>query len=442
MTQTASVEQAKQQLKLLKQQQGEISGQFKRFAKGSAEQLALRPQMQAISAQVKQLQAEIKLAQKRQTAANEQPATPSMPAYFQPLTQRYQPEQLTFSSHHLHLKHPKHDEVWQQWFRFCQSHPKASVYHQQAIHDSILQAFGLDCSLLIARDPQGQIVGGLPLYTLSSKLFGRFAISVPYFNYGGPVCDCSQVATRLIEQARSLLSTEQLERIEVRCVQPELGEQPSDKKVSMLLALPSDIQRLEQQLGAKVRAQYNKADEHNLRVAFGGLELLDDYYRVFSENMRDLGTPVYGKAWFRTLLEQDSLKPTLVCVYHHNKPVATAFLIGFNEVLEIPWASTLRSANNLNANMWMYRQVLGFAIEQGYNYFDFGRSTRDAGTYRFKKQWGAKAYPHYWYTLSEQQQAAELNPDNPKYALMIKVWQRMPVVLTQLLGPHIVRHIG
>ena len=92
--------------------------------------------------------------------------------------------------------------------------------------------------------------------------------------------------------------------------------------------------------------------------------------------------------------------------------------------------------------MLMYWEVLKFAISQGVESFDFGRSTIDGGTYRFKRQWGAipkQLYWHYW--LNEGEQLPALNPSNPKYALMISIWKKIPVLLTKYLGPPIVKNL-
>jgi FemAB-related protein (PEP-CTERM system-associated) len=246
----------------------------------------------------------------------------------------------------------------------------------------------------------------------------------------------------LLTEARSLLDTEKADHLEIRTTQPGLSAPCSTKKVSMVLSLPKTEQELDAQLGSKVRAQYKKAEDGNPDIRFGGLELLDDFYRVFAINMRDLGTPVYSKRWFRVLLEEEQLTTCLAVGFLQGIAVSTGFLLGHRDLLEIPWASTLRSANATNINMWMYRQILGYAIGQGYRHFDFGRSTQGAGTYKFKKQWGAMPVPHYWYSLTNSDHPiAEANPDNPKYRLMIAVWQRLPVWLTRLIGPYVIKNV-
>lgn len=210
----------------------------------------------------------------------------------------------------------------------------------------------------------------------------------------------------------------------------------------MILPLPDNDQELDRQLGSKVRAQYKKTQNEDPDIRFAGEELLDDFYRVFAENMRDLGTPVYSKAWFQALLADPEIKATLAIGYLDNKAVSAGFLVGHGELMEIPWASTLHKVNATNMNMWFYRQILGFAIKQGYAFFDFGRSTVDAGTYRFKKQWGAQPIQHYWYYLTPPgTEPKATSPDSPKFRLMIATWQRLPVWLTRLIGPAIVKNL-
>lgn len=330
------------------------------------------------------------------------------------------------------------DPLWVEW---CLNQPQRSQYHHPRLGSAIKKAMGHQGPVLLALN-EGAVVGALPLVIQSSRLFGCFGTSLPYFNYGGPLANSTSVALALIESARPLLAEHSLSHIEIRTTQAGLPYPCNEQKVSMLLPLPTTDKQLDQQLGAKVRAQANKAEEHQPVIRFGKTELLDDFYRVFAHNMRDLGTPVYGKNWFRTLLQIEAFKSQLAVVYQAQRPVACGFLMGQGKLLEIPWASTLRRANPMNINMWMYRHILRWAIEQGYEWFDFGRSTRDAPTYQFKKQWGTKPVQHYWYTLTAANEpAAATRPDSPKFKLMIAIWQRLPVWLTRVIGPSIVKHL-
>ena len=88
------------------------------------------------------------------------------------------------------------------------------------------------------------------------------------------------------------------------------------------------------------------------------------------------------------------------------------------------------------------RTILEFASRQGFSVFDFGRSTAGEGTYRFKEQWGAKPVPMYWhYWVRPGASMPDLTNRNPKYRLAIEAWKRLPVPVTRILGPPIVKNI-
>ena len=427
-----------EQLKIAKNLKGETSRQFKNIEKNSSEHEVLLQDMQKISAHIKNIETQIKLKERDTQAVAETGFETSSPAPLNPPFSLINEAKLwntTFSCRIVA------EDQFSRWDSFIQQH-LVSGYHQSAWFALIKKSFGHDTRILVAEDESGNILGGLPLTFFSSKLFGNFAISIPYVNYGGVVSDYFDVAQKLIEFLQDIRANEGLSHIEIRTMQAGLAKNSLDKKVSMVLELPATNEELEKDLGTKVRAQYKKAESYAPTAKFGKLELLDDFYNVFAHNMRDLGTPVYSKNWFANILKEEKIKSTLIVVYMEQKPVSTGFLVGSQNILEIPWASTLQNANAKNANMWMYRQILAFAIGEGYKYFDFGRSTLGAGTYKFKKQWGATAYTHHWYyVLPEGETKPELNPDNPKYKLVIFLWKLMPVWLTKIIGPQIIKHI-
>ena len=157
--------------------------------------------------------------------------------------------------------------------------------------------------------------------------------------------------------------------------------------------------------------------------------------------MRDLGTPVQGRAFFEGLLELFGDDAFLSVVSRDGKPLAAGFLLAHGgETLEIPWASSLRRANPLGVNMLLYRRTLGEAVARGYRHFDFGRSTVGESTWRFKRQWGAvqrQLYWHYW--TSDGEDMVGPSADSPKFRVAIAAWKRLPVALTRRLGPSLVR---
>lgn len=329
------------------------------------------------------------------------------------------------------------------WDRYVLESSTATGYHLTAWRQVVEQACGHQTVYLMARDSHGDVRGVLPLVALASRLFGRFLVSMPFLNYGGLDAADREVRECLLEAAAQEANALGASHVEIRQAQPlPIGWRCKQHKVSMRLALPGDFQTLFKSFPSKLRSQIRRPQKEGMTVKFGGADLLEEFFRVFSRNMRDLGTPVYGKAFFRTILETFP-KETAVCsVFLKGRVVAAGLVYSFRDMMEIPWASSDRRYDRLAPNMLLYNAVLEYACQQGCKVFDFGRSTVNSGTYRFKEQWGAKPVPLYWYYwLKDDRPLPELNPDNPRYRLAISLWRNLPLPIANALGPHIVKYL-
>jgi len=328
------------------------------------------------------------------------------------------------------------------WNDYVNNNPAASIYHRAEWKKLIQQTHNHKGLYYIACNAEQKIVGILPLIHLKSKLFGNFMVSVPYFNYGGAIADHPVIEQKLITSANDHARKLGISHIEYRDDVQRKDLPVRTDKVNMILELPSKIDTLWTNFTPKLRSQIKRPQREHPTTVFGKEELLNDFYEVFVRNMRDLGTPVYKKTFFRNILKTFPETSHIVTVRMDNRPVAAGFLLGHKNTLEIPWASTIKNVNHLSVNMLMYWEVLQFAIKNQYSYFDFGRSSKESGTFRFKQQWGAKPKQLFWhYWLAENIELPKLNPDNPKYALAINLWKRLPITLTKWLGPHIVKNL-
>jgi FemAB-related protein (PEP-CTERM system-associated) len=209
----------------------------------------------------------------------------------------------------------------------------------------------------------------------------------------------------------------------------------------MHLELPATAGRLWDSLDSKVRNQVRKGRKGDLRVQWGGAELIDDFYDVFARNMRDLGTPVYPATLFREAFRRFPGGCEICVVRAGHRAVAAAFTTHGRGYGEVPSASSLREFNASCANMLMYWSILERAVQRGHAVFDFGRSTPDGPVYRFKKQWGARPAPADWRVFVRSGEASQMRPDHPRYGTLIEAWKKLPVWATRLLGPSIVRGI-
>jgi FemAB-related protein (PEP-CTERM system-associated) len=291
----------------------------------------------------------------------------------------------------------------------------------------------------------------LPLVAIRSRLFGSFLVSLPYLNTGGVIfgraCSTEEQETCgriLVDQAVELADDLRVRFLELRnerpLTHPSLS-QSNSSKVHMRLPLPETADELWSGFSPKVRNQIRKGQKNELSVHWGGSELLDEFYLIFSRNMRDLGTPVYGTALFREILGHFSERAELCVVRHHETPFAAALLLHGYGVSEVPSASSLRQHNSSNANMLLYWHLLERSIQRGQRLFDFGRSSPDSGTYRFKQQWGAQPVTAIWQYYLRQGSPQDMRPSNKRFQPLIRLWQHLPVRVARWLGPMIVRGI-
>jgi FemAB-related protein (PEP-CTERM system-associated) len=292
---------------------------------------------------------------------------------------------------------------------------------------------------LIARSGNS-VCGVLPLVQINSLLFGRTLTSLPFVNYGGVLAAEQPVADQLVRAAADEARARRCRHVELRHVARRFPALPCRQhKVTMLLRLAGvDWASLDK----KVRNQIRKAEKSGLAIQRGGIEVLDEFYAVFARNMRDLGTPVYGRELFGEVLRTFPERARLHVVRLGTTPVAAGLTLRSRSRIEIPWASSIRDYNPLCPNHLLYWTAIQHARDSGCELFDFGRSTPGEGTFKFKEQWGAQPVPLHWeYCLNGASEVPHTSPDNPKFALLVNAWTRLPLPLANLLGPYIVRAI-
>ena len=363
------------------------------------------------------------------------------------------------------------------WDYYVMQHPQGTLYHLSGWKNVIEKTYGHNSLYLMAmQQPEHEnqqlvirntqpatrnsIVGILPLVHLKHFLFGNTLVSMPFFDMGGILADNNEIEKMLLTEAIQFGQKLKVDNLELRHIQPiswlngvnsinpqlatsDWAFQTRSHKVRMLLDLPDSSEKLMKFFKSKLRSQIRKSIKEGLKPRIGGLELLDDFYDVFSTNMRDLGSPVHSKHFMKNVIEAFPDKAKIVIIYKENKPIACSLMVGFKHTLENPWASALREYSSLSPNMLLYWSMIEYACDNGYSLFDFGRSSPDEGTYKFKKQWGAESETLHWHYISLNSHVlGEKTSEKSGFARAIQYWKRLPVSLTKIVGPYIRKYIG
>ncbi len=335
----------------------------------------------------------------------------------------------------------------QAWDAFVLAHPQSTVYHLAVWRNVIGEAYNHDpFYLAAAHSDSKEISGVLPLFHLKSLVFGNQLVSIPFFDMGGVLANGPEEEDALVAEAVRVgkaMNVKVLELRHHRQLSSFVLDSAKTHKARMLLELPPSAELLMKGFKSKLRSQINKALRDGLKADIGGTELLDEFYQVFLVNMRDLGSPVHSRRLLECVLKYFSSEARIFIVRKDGRPLAGSIAIGFKSVLENPWASSLRQYSHLSPNMLLYWTMLEYACEKGYHQFDFGRSTPDEGTYKFKAQWGAKPEPLNWVNISLNGGGRKNSiAEDSKFRMASEIWKRLPVSVTRVVGPRIRKHIS
>jgi FemAB-related protein (PEP-CTERM system-associated) len=313
----------------------------------------------------------------------------------------------------IQVREARHNDV-SLWDDYIANHQEGLAYHFFAWKHAIEKSYRFECPYFLAQR-EGRTCGVLPTVHVHLPFTGGSLVSLPYCDVGGILADSLEIAETLFSHACRYALDHNIRRIEIRypfhklspnfnkpdaaidIPAPSGSQNPDSGKVRMMLELPGSSEALMASFKSKLRSQVNKAARDGLTSKLGGVEFLEDFYTIFAENMHDLGSPVHSRSWVRNVLTHYGPKAKCGMIFMpDNRPAAAGIILCHQNVVSIPWASSLRRFNRYNPNMLLYWSFLEFAADNGYRFFDFGRSTIGEGTYKFKAQWGAIPRPLHW----------------------------------------------
>ncbi len=328
------------------------------------------------------------------------------------------------------------------WDFYVEQNPSATISHIYGWRRIISEAYGHATYYLMAKR-DSKVVGVLPLVLVKSRFFGSSLASMPFQDYGGILADDDIAACALLDHALELRREAGADCVELRhrdSILEGKGLLRQDK-VTLLLDISPGIESLWQKFSGKVRNQVRKAEKSGLTTCIGGSELIEDFYRVFAVNMRDLGSPVHHPGFFTQIFSEFGDRARLLIVRDGSRTIGGLIGLFFKDVMIVPWASSLREYFPKCPNNLLYWYAFQQGCDRGCKLFDFGRSSIGSGTYNFKLQWGAKPVQLNWQLFFRKNPSRPSTSEDWKLQAAAQVWSHLPVQLTLLLGPAIRKYL-
>lgn len=329
------------------------------------------------------------------------------------------------------------------WDAFVDQCSRGSFFHRSGWKRVIESVYGHRCHYLYA-EQDGTIVGVLPLVEQKSILFGHSLISTPFCVFGGVASESEEVMTFLEAQAIEKATSLGVDYLELRYPFSRNNPQLTEKCAHSTFGC--ELGEGPEAILAAIKKKQRAVVRHSLKneLSFRVDDDTQTAYDVYSESVRNLGTPVFPKKYFAALKREFGDACDVLTVEHQGAPVSSVLSFYYkNQVLPF-YGGGLFSARALKSNDYMYYQLMCHAQEaRGCHFFDFGRSKDDSGAFKYKRTWGMEPVPlHYQFYLVKGTELPNLSPNNPKYQMFIKMWQKLPVWLSRMIGPFLSRYLG
>lgn len=329
----------------------------------------------------------------------------------------------------------------QEWNDYVRSHDQGTPFHLTNWRDAITNAFGHE-SIYLAAKKGKKISGVLPITHVKSILFGNILSSVGFAAYGGILADDIEIFDFLLKKAEDTAKELNADYLDLKFLSSPPCNLPStDLYVTFIKEISDDHEENLKAIPRKQRAMVRKGIKSGLQAIVSN-DRLDDFYEIFASNVHRLGTPVYSQKWFQALLDAYGDDAEVLLIGYNGKIISGVLSFYYGDTVLPYYAASLVEFRKFAPNDFQYWELMKRAVNRGCRYFDYGRSKKGTGQFQFKKNWGFEPQQlDYRYILNKVQNVPEINPLNPKYRKKIALWKKLPLPITKIIGPLIVKNI-
>lgn len=296
-----------------------------------------------------------------------------------------------------------------------------TIGHNPSLPAIIDKTFHFTGNIMIVEE-KDEIVGYIPYSMIGNKF-----VSLPHFSYGG-FCGPQGYQSKVYSELLSILTTKKYS-YEIRDFE-KFSPHTNIDKVTTILDIENTADKQMSVFKSKLRSQIRKGMKNGLSAHVGTIELLKDFYDVYTMNMHRLGSPVLPLRFFENILKYYKYGlARIFIIKNQDKVIGAAIALSFSRFMEVCWASTIQEYNHLSTNMCLYWELIRFAIENDMSTFSFGRSSKESSTLKFKHQWGGQDLQLYWnYDLP-------MNINVRKLKIASTIWKKLPASVVNRLGP-------
>ncbi len=242
------------------------------------------------------------------------------------------------------------------WDRFVEASPEGTFFHLAGWAGVIERSFGHRPHYLVA-ERAGEVVGVLPLVHLRTLMFGNALISTPFCVYGGALAADPAARAQLIEHACELARRLRVDYLELRDRERgELDWPTKDLYVTFRKPILPEEEANLLAIPRNQRAMVRKGIDAGLRA-----EVETDtrsFFGAYSESVHNLGTPVFGRGYFRDLSATFGERCEVLVVKKDERVVASVMSFYFRDEVLPYYGGGTSLARDVKGNDFMYWELM------------------------------------------------------------------------------------
>lgn len=312
--------------------------------------------------------------------------------------------------------------------------------------------YGYQVTRLEVRGADGGLRGYLPVCALRSPLTGRRLVSLPFSDVCPLLATDALAGDELLDHALELGRAHRAQYVELRTgVSPILAERDdfvaSDVYVRWQLALEAGEDAIWSGIQKPVQRQVRKSRKMGVKIRFAReREDMSLYHRLHvGTRTGKHGMPAQPRKFFQELWDRFSVDSTIQVLFaeFEGSTIAGMVLLATGDTVRYAYGASQEQFLHLAPNNLLMWESIAWAADNGYKFFDMGRTARDNhGLMEFKRKWGATAYPLPYYYSPRVAGLASTSEGSRKYQILTAGWKRLPLPVASTLGGMLYKHLG
>jgi CelD/BcsL family acetyltransferase involved in cellulose biosynthesis len=332
------------------------------------------------------------------------------------------------------------------WADFVATHPAATPFHHPDWTRLVAGCYGFRAFALAVSDVTGGIRAGLPVVEVRHLRGGPRWVSLPYTDYCPLLASKGEQEDQLLAALRRSSRAAGVRRVEIRGPIAD-GAAAGPSALRHVLALahnPADVYAGFHR--SQVQRNIRRAEREGLTVRLGTSphDLVDTFYRLHLRTRRRQGVPVQPRRFFRLLWDNTIATGlgSVLIVEAAGQPIAAAVFLTWNETVIYKFGASDESSWSLRPNHLLFWHAIRAACEQGYRWFDFGRTDiGQEGLRNFKLSWGAVEEPLFYGTVGGTPEPAP-SAEGMATRVLGPVIRHGPLLLCRAAGETLYRYVA